>query len=311
MRFHGTVFDYYGNRVLNSNSYANNLGGVIQQENTRNNFGGVLGGPIRKNKTFFLASYEGWRQANPLSTTDSVPPLAWRTGNFSQSGYSLYDPLTSACTTTNAQGQCTQYKRTQFPNNIIPASRISPIGQAIVNLYPTPTNASPNNNYPTAGTHNIVFDQYLGRVDQYFSENTRFYAMGQVLRNYALIGGNGFTNVASSQDVENGLPFIGMVALTKVIFSFAGCGRQVIVFPLHRRLPVRAHHSARLHGRQDWWSEHAFGTHYDASESRPTSRGDRLYHALRQHRQRHRRQRLGLQRKSLAGQRPAQSALWR
>ena len=214
--YHGDFFDYYGNKILNSNTYANNLGGVAQQENTRNNFGAVFGGPIRKNKTFFFGSYEAWRQANPQSATDSVPPSAWRTGDFSQSGYSIYDPLSSTCSATNAQGQCTTYKRTQFPNNIIPSNRISPIGQAIVNQYPAPKNAANTNNYPTAGVHDISYDQWLGRIDQYFSENTRLYALGSTLRNWAYLGGNGFTGVPSTENTETGFPFMGIVALTHV-----------------------------------------------------------------------------------------------
>ncbi len=61
--FHGDLYEYFGSRVLNSNTPANNVTGLPKGPDTTNRFGGTLGGPIWKNKTFFFGSFDGWRQA--------------------------------------------------------------------------------------------------------------------------------------------------------------------------------------------------------------------------------------------------------
>jgi hypothetical protein len=183
-------------------------------------FGGTVGGPIRKDKTFFFGSYEGFRQTYPKSSVESVPPTSWTKGDFSQSGYNIYDPLTATCAATNAQGQCTQYKRTQFANNIIPANRINPIGQAILNLYPAPQFAgSTSNYYPSLGGRNFLYDQAIARIDQYFSDSTRFYGLFTTERNLAHQPANGFPGVATNGTIQGGNDYNAIAALTRVISS--------------------------------------------------------------------------------------------
>src|SRR5260370_41678119 len=89
----------------------------------------VGGGPIRKDKDFFFASFEGWREVVPFPLVTSTPPVELRNGkNFSQFGVRIYDPLTTtACTPAANCISGGGFVRQQFPNNEIPASRISPI----------------------------------------------------------------------------------------------------------------------------------------------------------------------------------------
>jgi hypothetical protein len=215
--FHGDLFEYAENSALEANSFSDNLHGLPKIYNNENTFGGSVGGPIHKDKTFFFFSYQGFRQDYATPVTDSVPTVAMKAGDFSASGLTVYDPLTTYCSQTNASGACSTYSRTAFPNDTIPASRISPMGAAIMNYYPAPTAAGYSDNYTEPGRpYNFAYDQYLGRVDQEFSESTRLFAMYGFQRNYYAGYGNNFHNGAFSGPIETGDPMVGIVDLVHV-----------------------------------------------------------------------------------------------
>jgi len=76
-QFHGNVFEYFRNDKLNANNFFNNLTGQPRGELRQNQFGGTLGGPIKKDKLLFFTSYQGTRQRNgvgPTSTASVVGP---------------------------------------------------------------------------------------------------------------------------------------------------------------------------------------------------------------------------------------------
>jgi hypothetical protein len=77
-RFHGTLFDYFRNDALDANDWFANLEGFQKPPLRHNNFGGVLGGPILKNGTFFFLSYEGLRLRLPQFSHVNVPSRAAR-----------------------------------------------------------------------------------------------------------------------------------------------------------------------------------------------------------------------------------------
>jgi len=76
--FHGTAFEYLRNNVLDANDWFANHNGLPQPELRQNDFGGVLGGPIIKDKLFFFGSYEGVRVRQPQIADTYVPDLASR-----------------------------------------------------------------------------------------------------------------------------------------------------------------------------------------------------------------------------------------
>src|SRR6202041_1052703 len=76
--FHGTLFDYFRNNALDAKDWFTNFNGLPKPEERQNDFGGVLGGPVRKNKTFFFFSYEGLRLRQPSAQETSVPDAASR-----------------------------------------------------------------------------------------------------------------------------------------------------------------------------------------------------------------------------------------
>ena len=107
--------------MLDSNDFFANSRGEALASYKRNQFGGILDGPIRRDKTFFMVSYEGLRERRFASSTLTVPTAFERNGDFSQTRASngqvvqIFDLFS---THTDASGSV----RTQFPGNVIPAS---------------------------------------------------------------------------------------------------------------------------------------------------------------------------------------------
>ena len=180
---HGTAYEFFRNDKLNANNFQSNLAGAKRAIMRWNQPGFVIDGPVwipkvynGKDKTFFMVSGEIVRNSNPTPLTASVPLAAQHKGDFSQLIQSngqpilIYDPATY--TLTNGQ-----YLRQPFPNNIIPANRISPVGQALINLYPLPNvagNAQGFNNY--VNSPNSQTDQYHSvsiRIDHQINANNR------------------------------------------------------------------------------------------------------------------------------------------
>ncbi len=185
--WHGTAFDYIRNSILDANTYTNNLVGAPRTKHIVNQFGGTVGGPIQKKKTFVFGSFEGWRERVPFPVISSVPSAEMRLGadgsvhiiDRAHGGSDIFDPLTTRCTKTDSRGLCTSYTRTQFTNNtIIPANRISPVGLAILKLYPLPSTSGDQNNF--FGTNNIgkySYNQPMVRVDHVFNDANRMYSV--------------------------------------------------------------------------------------------------------------------------------------
>ncbi len=187
--FHGSAYDYLENGALNANNFENNLNGVPRQNLHQNQFGGTFGGAVRKDKIFFFGSYEQYKEGIPFTTVTSVPAAYLRPSsangggvNFSQTGYTIYDPSTTTCTVPGGTvGNCpgNAYARSEFPNNTIPANRINPIGAAILNLYPLPNTGSGGlqNNYTANVPDKYDYWQPMVRVDYDTSDKTRWYSM--------------------------------------------------------------------------------------------------------------------------------------
>src|SRR5262249_52781417 len=122
-RFHGSAFEFLQNTDLNANSFDNNRNGLPVDWLRGNIFGGAVSGPIKKDKLFFLFTYENMRFVLPDPFVASVPSPLQRSGDFSQTYYAagalqaIYDPFS---TQAGASGNLT---REPFPGNMIPGSR--------------------------------------------------------------------------------------------------------------------------------------------------------------------------------------------
>ena len=137
-RFSGSVFDHFGHDSLNAKSY-------FQQQKTsykQHEGGFTLGGPIKRDKTFFFGSLGAfYSRVGQGAAVITVPTDAFKAGDFSALGVPIFDPAT---TRSNGQGGVV---RDQFPGNIIPANRISPAARALLQYMPAPDLAGVNNNF--------------------------------------------------------------------------------------------------------------------------------------------------------------------
>jgi Carboxypeptidase regulatory-like domain len=206
--YHGDLYDYFENGALNANNFENNLNGVPRQDIHQQQYGGTLGGPIKKDKLFFFGSFEGYWENIPFTTLTSVPTLAMRSGDFSQSGYQIYDPATTVCTAAGGEiGNCpgNAYSRSEFQNDTIPSGDISPIGAALVGLYPTPNinTASPINNFIANVPDKYRYYQPMGRVDYAESEKTHWYSTYEYQWGTEFRDSSGFTGPAENGNINS------------------------------------------------------------------------------------------------------------
>jgi hypothetical protein len=168
-RLHGTLYEFLRNDVLDGANFFANRAGAAKPSYRQNQFGGVIGGPIRKDKTFFFFSYEGTRIRQGNSFLSTVPSGLARSGDFSREPLnmnSIYDPLT-----TSSSGV-----RQPFAGNLIPATRLDPVTRGLIPLYPSYNvpgrEFSLNNYFSSPSTRNDV-NQYDTRIDHNLSARHR------------------------------------------------------------------------------------------------------------------------------------------
>ena len=162
-QFHGSVYDYERNTIFNANRWENNALGQPRSAYHWHEPGVEVDGPLYipklldlRNKVFWMFSWERIKDIIPQPLNASVPTAPERAGDFSQSGFTIYDPCN---TTTTASAPCTNNgARTPFAGNKIPVSRQNPVGLALLNSYPLPTGPGEINNYFYGSS--VVTDSY-------------------------------------------------------------------------------------------------------------------------------------------------------
>jgi len=171
-QIHGTVWDYIRNEALNANSWNNNYFGIRKQRYRYNYFGGNISGPIKKDKLFIFTNYENLKQDTPTITRQvRVPTLLERAGNFSQTVNADGTTPRIFVPGTQASGN-----PIPLPNNIFPASQVSPEGRAIMSLYPEPNlRNETNNNYLLQYARLNPRTTTVGKVDWNINDRTRAY----------------------------------------------------------------------------------------------------------------------------------------
>ena len=234
--FHGTLYEFLRNTSLDAKSYFANS---IEKFNL-NDFGGSVGGPIRKNKTFFFIDGEQKYQLHEIPFTGLVPSLAMRTGDFSSDPFG--NPITGpAIVNPNMAGASTS--TTTYPNvyfqcdgagnplpanadgsqsqgvacNKIPASLINPIGQAMINLYPAPNanNAAAGYNYVSQPVRQLDDTRFDIRLDQTFSEKDNAFGRFSYEQAFSFVPGGspGFAEAnafGSNQRIRNHARNLGL-----------------------------------------------------------------------------------------------------
>lgn len=204
--FHGDVYEFYRNSVLDANLYFNNLNNIKKPAFNRNQMGISAGGPLyipgiyrQREKTFIFGLYERLSLSSPSFTSFTVPDANERAGNFSEllgpsvgtdalgrpiySGQ-IYDPNSARPITagqvdprTGLVATKTGYIRDPIANNNVSAfmgGNFNAVGAKLISYFPTPTGNGLSNNANVTGLNPASSDEYLIRLDQNFSDATRF-----------------------------------------------------------------------------------------------------------------------------------------
>jgi hypothetical protein len=182
-KFHGTAYEYLRNKVLNANDYFNNHNGpggtaLARPPLRQNQFGGTIGGPVLKDKTFFFFGFERQVLKTGTPVNNTVPTADMLTGDFS-----------GICTTGFTGGICDDKDLqdnpihqiynpadgTPFANNLITTPLDTSALALFAKSYPAPNRPGVSNNFITNMATGGVNAQYNARVDHHFSEkNTLF-----------------------------------------------------------------------------------------------------------------------------------------
>ncbi len=151
-KLHGSLFEFFRNTDLNARPW----GALVPSPLHRNQFGGTVGGPIKKDKTFFFFTYSGLRQVtSTFLNTAVVPTQGERVGDFSLSKIQPKDPLNNQL----------------FPRGMIPASRIDPTAANILNKYIPAVANSSGGVWQGTVPNPYNTDEVLIKVDHSFNSN--------------------------------------------------------------------------------------------------------------------------------------------
>ncbi|MBM3748018.1 MAG: TonB-dependent receptor, partial [Acidobacteria bacterium] len=176
--FHGTGYYFLRHSDLNANDWFSNRGNRTRPYYRRDQFGGVIGGPVIKDKTFFFGTYERTKSKNPLTFTATFPTLLQREGDFSQTRntagqvMTIFNPYD---TFTNAGGNL---ERRPYAGNVIPKSTQDAVAVKALSYFPKPNQAgtpiTETNNWFEQGINVSPSQQTNLRGDHNFSDKSRF-----------------------------------------------------------------------------------------------------------------------------------------
>lgn len=170
--FRGKAWEFLRDDALDAKNYFDKEKPPFRQ----NQFGGIFSGPVLlpgydgKNRTFFMASYEGLRIRKGLTALNSIPTRAEIAGDF-RGAATIYDPLTTRPDPSNPG----RFIREPFPNNTIPANRIHPASAFLAGFFPATDVGGPLNYVNNAMRRNDR-DQYNVRLDHRISSGDQLFA---------------------------------------------------------------------------------------------------------------------------------------
>ena len=163
-QYHGDVFEYIRNDIIDARGFFDPTKNPLH----RNQYGAMLAGPIRlpklyngHDKTFFMFSWESYKQAVAETSITHVPSLLERQGDFSQS-FSLTSKKLTITDPLNGSSP--------FPNNQIPVSRFNPVAVKLLAYYPSPNRGDPRNNFITAASDPDAWDSFIVKLDHRFND---------------------------------------------------------------------------------------------------------------------------------------------
>lgn len=167
--FHGSLYEFLRNSGLDAKNFFAPPGPTPHYR--QNQFGGSLGGPIVRNRTFFFADYEGLRVRQAQTFVSTVPTEPLRRGEFAGVN-PIFDPLTTRQDPANPA----RYLRDPFPGDRVPAARMDPVALRYVSLYPAPQRPGLANNFTHTPVKTQRDDTFDVRMDQRMGDAGNFFA---------------------------------------------------------------------------------------------------------------------------------------
>jgi len=165
---HGSLYEFLRNDIVDARDYFDRVGEANKNELRQNQFGGSIGGPIRKNKTFIFGDYEGFRQISGYNTSTSWVPI---TSTASNGDVSVTNPQTGAVTT-------------------VPSAEIATIGKTLLSLYPQPNADNEHYNFVAVPNRTQYSHTLDVRVDQHISDKDSLYARYSWNKVFTWLGGS-------------------------------------------------------------------------------------------------------------------------
>ena len=162
--FRGSAFEFHRDDAFDSPNYFRPAGAAVPPLR-QDQYGGTLGGPLRRNRSFFFGSFEAVRMKRSLTRTFSVPTAAVRAGNFAGQS-AICDPLTIP-----TMGRCVP-----FPDNLIPAARLDPIATTLVGYVPAASSIATTQNLTAVEEEDRALNQFSLRVDHELTSSDRLLA---------------------------------------------------------------------------------------------------------------------------------------
>jgi len=195
--FHGSGWYFLQRAQLDARDFFNPANIGPKPDSKRDQGGFSLGGPIKKNRTFFFVDFEKVRSSGATSGVVTVPTLAERLGDFSATATPIYDPKQPliACPPPATPG--TMCRPTVQGGGMIPTGEQDAIGLAVLNLYPKPSNGNEFNNYNFTTLGSNPDYQFDIKIDHQINDSNRIssrYSRGWSNGTTPLTLGDGFDN---------------------------------------------------------------------------------------------------------------------
>src|SRR3984893_375602 len=190
-RLHGALWEFLRNDAFDATNYFATTTEPLKQ----NQFGGTMGGPIHKDKTFFFAYYEGFRNRQGETDSSTVPSVNQRQGDFSAV---CPEGFTGGfCHNSNHQ-LFNVFLKQPYPNNQFPLSSINPISQGLLNYFPL----------PNSGTNVFTSTQVVRQDTNQFGLRLDHYLAASDILNfrYAFSDGSQFTPIPTAGASVPGFP---------------------------------------------------------------------------------------------------------
>ncbi len=201
---HGSAFEYHSNHRLNAKNFFTPVTQKNPNKSLQNQYGGTIGGPIKKDKLFYFFSYEGTKNRQNDQRIETVPTDAIRAGDFSNarandgSLVTIYDPTSS----TDPKA------RAAFDGNRIPDSRIDPIVKKILPLVPKPNLPGEVLNYYV--TAPFFFDRWTIDSKVNWTVNPKVHVWGRYsLLNYSTVNETVFGKALQGRAINESNPGTG------------------------------------------------------------------------------------------------------